>query len=282
MIDGPMSDPKIMGDLLPEPVRNVFRTIVPHSLRVKAYQKLFPHPQNMARAVRFWANPVERRRRKAELRKCRTPEDFFAFATTYLAHQQWSEEILGFLKFAEAKKPVRICELGMFQGGTNLMLTHALSTVEQIVGVDLYIRNKSQLKYYAKSSQRQTFIEGSTRDKHNVEKVAQALKGQKLDLLFIDADHSYEGAKKDFMLYRHFVRDGGIIAFHDILPDHLIKFGLDPATYVGALSGEVYLLWKNLKPYYENTKEFVADYEQNGCGIGALVYSSKVEIPENL
>lgn len=281
MIDGPMSAPKV-GEMLPNPIRNLFRTIVPLSLRVKAHQKLFPHPQNVARAARFWAHPSERRRMKAELRNCKTPHDFFAFATKYMGHQQWSQEILGFLKFAEEQKPVRICELGMFQGGTNLMLTHALSSVEQIIGVDLFIRNKSQLKYFVKPTQRQTYIEGKTCDKSSLEKVADALKGEKLDLLFIDADHSYNGVKQDFMLYRQFVREGGIIAFHDIVPDHLQKYNLDPATYVGALGGEVYLFWDRLKSYYEHTKEFVVDYEQNGCGIGALVYSSKMEIPENL
>jgi cephalosporin hydroxylase len=273
MQDGPMSPPRILQNVLPEPVRDVFRKVIPLKVRLKAYEKLFPHHQNVARAVGFWANPTERRRRMAELRNCKTLHDYFAFATAYMGHQQWSHEILGFLNFAKEQKPVRICELGMFQGGNNIMLTHALPTVEQIIGVDLYIRNKSQLKYYAKPNQRQTFVEGSTRSKATMKKVTQALGGEKLDLLFIDADHSYEGAKQDFMLYRHLVRDGGIIAFHDIVQDHMTKFGHDPATWGGAQSGEVYLLWKRLKPYYENTKEFVVDYEQDGCGIGALLYS---------
>jgi len=101
-----------------------------------------------------------------------------------------------------------------------------------------------------------------------------------LDLLFIDSDHSYAGAKQDFMRYRHFVRDGGIIAFHDIIKDHLTKFGYDPAAYRGSWSGAVYLLWKRLKAFYQHTKEFVVDYEQDACGISALIYSSKGELPE--
>ena len=39
---------------------------------------------------------------------------------------------------------------------------------------------------------------------------------EKLDFLFIDGDHSYEGVKLDFEDYRGFVRPGGLIAFHDI------------------------------------------------------------------
>ncbi len=36
--------------------------------------------------------------------------------------------------------------------------------------------------------------------------------GEKIDLLFIDGDHSLQGVAKDFAAYRGFVRDGGIIA----------------------------------------------------------------------
>lgn len=37
-----------------------------------------------------------------------------------------------------------------------------------------------------------------------------------LDLLFIDGDHSYEGAKADWDAYRKFLRKGSIVVFHDI------------------------------------------------------------------
>lgn len=38
------------------------------------------------------------------------------------------------------------------------------------------------------------------------------------DLLFIDADHTYEGVARDFTRYSPLVSPGGIIAFHDALP----------------------------------------------------------------
>ena len=37
----------------------------------------------------------------------------------------------------------------------------------------------------------------------------------KIDLLFIDGDHSYEGVKKDFDLYSTILSDNGIIIIHD-------------------------------------------------------------------
>ena len=36
-----------------------------------------------------------------------------------------------------------------------------------------------------------------------------------LDLLFIDGDHSYEGAKADWDSYRSFLKSGSIVVFHD-------------------------------------------------------------------
>ena len=69
---------------------------------------------------------------------------------------------------------------------------------------------------------------------------------QKLDFLFIDADHSYEGVKKDFEMYRELVGKGGIIAFHDIcIPK--------PETGV-----EVRKLWCELKKQYP-CKEIIKD-----------------------
>lgn len=38
-----------------------------------------------------------------------------------------------------------------------------------------------------------------------------------IDILHIDADHSYEGVKRDFELWSPCVRPGGLILFHDII-----------------------------------------------------------------
>lgn len=39
-----------------------------------------------------------------------------------------------------------------------------------------------------------------------------------IKFIFIDADHSYEGVKKDFELFEPFVINGGLIGMHDIDP----------------------------------------------------------------
>ena len=42
----------------------------------------------------------------------------------------------------------------------------------------------------------------------------------KIDLLFIDGDHSYEGVKKDFDLYSQILSDNGMIILHDTDGDY--------------------------------------------------------------
>jgi predicted O-methyltransferase YrrM len=62
---------------------------------------------------------------------------------------------------------------------------------------------------------------------------------QPIDMLFIDGDHTYEGVKRDFELYRPLLKPGGIIAFHDVLD-----------TPMHRLHGcEVHRLWQELPPH---------------------------------
>jgi hypothetical protein len=46
----------------------------------------------------------------------------------------------------------------------------------------------------------------------------------KIDLLFIDGDHSYEGVKNDFELYKNIISNHGIIIIHDTDGDYSKNF----------------------------------------------------------
>lgn len=39
--------------------------------------------------------------------------------------------------------------------------------------------------------------------------------GRRIDVLFIDGDHSYEGCKRDIEAWLPFVKEGGVLLFHD-------------------------------------------------------------------
>jgi predicted O-methyltransferase YrrM len=81
---------------------------------------------------------------------------------------------------------------------------------------------------------------------------------KKIDLLFIDGDHTYEGVKADFEKYLPLVKKGGLIAFHDILdtPEHRAQ-----NCYVAKF-------WEEIKQQHEH-KEFVSQ-PLNWGGIGVL------------
>lgn len=45
--------------------------------------------------------------------------------------------------------------------------------------------------------------------------VKKLLGNQKIDLLFIDGDHHRNAVRDDYLMYHDFVRQGGVIVFHD-------------------------------------------------------------------
>jgi len=70
--------------------------------------------------------------------------------------------------------------------------------------------------------------------------------------LFIDWDHSYEGVKKDFEMYLPLVKEGGIVAFHDILSEE-----------------EVNRFWNEIKNMHES-QEIINNVKKEPLGIGVL------------
>lgn len=102
----------------------------------------------------------------------------------------------------------RCLELGLgVPGGSHFLFKQMFSNVGTIECSTDAIE-----QYYARFSYDPSIIRGDTHD-HNV--YTSFDKGEKLDLLFIDAGHLYDDVAKDFTNYGHLVRKGGMIAFHD-------------------------------------------------------------------
>ena len=59
-------------------------------------------------------------------------------------------------------------------------------------------------------------IEGNSNNNVTFKKVSKEIDNSKLNFLFIDGGHSYGEVKKDFYLYKDFVKDNGVIVFHDL------------------------------------------------------------------
>lgn len=159
-------------------------------------------------SIVFWSDRTKRSSRYADFKRCYHLDEFFRFSEQLFGPHQIKGEILSFLEFAKDEQPKLVCEIGTADGGTNFLLSQALPSVSFMLGVDLYVKKKVQLRYFSRASQRFYFINGSSYATRTVGKVERALGSRKIDLLFVDGDHSYEGVKRDFLKYRHLVREG--------------------------------------------------------------------------
>jgi len=133
------------------------------------------------------------------------------------------KEILGATEFFKELNVVNFMEIGTDQGGT-FAIWSKLSKDGKRISVDIPHGQFGRSDYdeyerdnYLKSlGSDVTMICGSSHDNKILENVKKALGENLLDFLFIDGDHTYEGVKQDYEMYKHLVKPGGWIGFHDI------------------------------------------------------------------
>ncbi len=147
---------------------------------------------------------------------------------------------------------------------------HAARSLEaEILSIDLrfsFARNRAY-HYLTHPRQRITCLEADSHKQQTVDRVLDWLQGRQFDFLFIDGDHSYDGVRQDFAMYAPLVRPGGMIAFHDIVPDFRTRYGVATPRDVG----EVPRFWSELKTDPPGRlEELIEDPDQDGYGIGIL------------
>jgi predicted O-methyltransferase YrrM len=185
----------------------------------------------------------------------------------YLAPMQIKSELASFMESVRDQKPQVVMEIGTARGGSLFLLAQMAPKNALIISLDIpggklggYPSWKIPLyKSFASGRQRIAIVKADSHDERTVGKIEKILGGRKIDLLFIDADHTYQGVKRDFDLYSPLVRPGGRVAFHDVATKI-------PATF----KSEVDIFWTELKQEYEY-KEFVEDWQQGWAGIGYVV-----------
>ena len=187
---------------------------------------------------------------------------------------QNKSEIIEFIKLLVKIKPKIILEIGTARGGTLFLLSRFSSSDALIISIDLpggkfgcgYPRSKIPfLKFFASNKQKINLIRKDSHKPSTLQKVKKILKKKKVDVLFIDGDHTYNGVKKDFEMYRSLVKPGGIICFHDIVPGDIIETGGVPD------------FWKDIREKY-NTHEIVDNWDQQCFGIGIIFIDFKKKI----
>jgi predicted O-methyltransferase YrrM len=111
-------------------------------------------------------------------------------------------------------KVSKILELGTEFGGSSIIWNQLCQEGNGFfIGVDGEPGRAQHMLYDSKTPVH--MVAGNTMHDSTVQKVAEILNGEKVDFLFIDADHMDTAVYLDTKNYSQFVRDGGIIAYHD-------------------------------------------------------------------
>jgi predicted O-methyltransferase YrrM len=191
---------------------------------------------------------------------------------------QVKSEACQLLDMLREENVVFACEIGSFMGGMLFMMSRVLPDHARIFSIDwpdapgtlghFFPSRKYLYEGFARANQKLTVIHGDSQGPGTIAALASALDGNRLDYLMIDADHSFEGVRADFLNYSSFVKPGGLIAFHDIMGDELrteesfrYRFG-------------VARFWNSIRDHYEH-REFIDPecYEHRlGAGIGVLLW----------
>jgi predicted O-methyltransferase YrrM len=191
-------------------------------------------------------------------------EFIFSISGGLIRPMQLKSEILQLLNEVEKIKPKKILEIGTANGGTLFSICRSSPKDAKIISIDLprgkfgggYANWRKWLyKLFVIGKQKIYFIRNDSHSKQTLEEVEKLLNGGKIDFLFIDGDHTYEGVKRDFNIYSKIVRDGGLIAFHDIARTEN--------------DSKVYEFWEEIKKLYNN-KEFINNECQGWAGIGII------------
>lgn len=147
------------------------------------------------------------------------------YADGYFMPIQMEEEIVALMDEIRALQPKVILEIGTHWGGTLHFWTRVAPDDATIISADLpggkfgggYSAWKAPLyRSFARAKQSLHLLRVDSHAPETLAAIKALLGERKVDFLFIDGDHTYEGVKQDWELYSPLVRPGGLVAFHDI------------------------------------------------------------------
>ena len=214
---------------------------------------------------------------KGVIRKLRRSEGSWSAAETidflfsrkarYITPWQYREELELLAGEIGILKPKKVLEIGTADGGTLFCAARLAADDALIISIDLpqgsfgggYDEYKVPLyKSFGRKNQRIELIRDNSHLPEVFDQVRELLDGKKIDYLFLDGDHSYEGVKADFETYGKLLSDSSIVAFHDIVSDK----SENPDHFVS-------LFWDEIKHQY-NFREFIKSSDQSKLGLGIL------------
>ncbi len=200
----------------------------------------------------------------------------FSFGGVVFAPWQERSEIGALLNVIAETRPRTVLEIGTSNGGSLFLFARVAEPDALLVSVDLphgefgggYPAWRGHLyQSFAAPGQRIRLLRADSHEPRTLDAVRTALEGRQVDVLFIDGDHTYEGVKRDYEMYSSLVREGGLIAFHDIVPAN--PTGPRPRNDFDLQGGDVPRYWAELRSSHR-VDEFVEDWSSGRFGIGAI------------
>lgn len=156
---------------------------------------------------------------------------------------QHFDEIRMATGFIAGLRPERIMEIGSWKGGVFSILQSLVPQDGLALSLDLDAYNDTDVQkrneLFRSWGPHVKTVLGDSHKMETFNAVSDLLGDARIDFLFIDGDHSYEGVKQDYFMYGQFVRRGGTIAFHDIVEsDWHISRGCEVGKFWNELRGD--------------------------------------------
>ena len=146
------------------------------------------------------------------------------------AIQQNSKELYELIDVILDNKTKTALEVGLGYYGSTHFLWRLI--FEKVITIECdwervrKFSNNTKKHYgkYVLDDNKSYFVHGYSYNPKTVLTVREVLGEDKVDMLFIDGDHSYGSIMTDFLLYKDVVKSGGIVVFHDYLLPGVKRF----------------------------------------------------------
>ncbi len=182
-------------------------------------------------------------------------------------------EFCGWMNRVNALKPKLYMEIGVYKLGSAESVYYCFPSIEKLIAIDINDLSKDsflgpKLEWY---KDRMVFVHGDSSQPETLLKVKEILGGRKLDAIFIDGDHSFNGLVKDYSLFSPLVRVGGLIGFHDCMMANMPGHPPGPCEEKGHRGSRTF--WQALETNYPERCELI-DVEPGPWGnYGVGVYT---------
>jgi predicted O-methyltransferase YrrM len=228
------------------------------------YQQYKPKPWNIEHAAWMPNGNIE-----AVLRK-RAAEDEcteLARKSIGLGAMQKLSELTDLYRFLKGRDLGVVVEIGTARGGVFYGLCQLAKGNAKVISIDLpggdfgggySVEDAQRFNAYQRSGQRLSFLRLDSHQPKALEELKKVTGGEPLDLLFIDGDHTYDGVRKDYIMYSPLVKKGGVIVFHDI------------CHHAQVPTCQVDKFWKEVKKG-KKTLEFIDAKDKTWGGIGVIL-----------